>query len=250
MQSAARFALRAAQAERKLVSVDVADAMKRLAERRASTPDGTQEIAAADILEAEPMAAPVAWQGLPWDTANPLVPECDIPIDVDAEEPPRSAAAGPVSIAPFAISVAPPRPTAESTFKIEAMPAPRKRLGAVVLGAMGMSVCILLLAAVRSGMADTAAEQASSVSAALPPVVPALTTRAAGAWEPSTAPSSGTIESHAGTITVDGTRITAKSAVVTCGHHQLRAGRAKSHDVDVPCGGTVVVDRTGKTSVR
>jgi hypothetical protein len=242
MQSAARLALRAELAERKMVSVNVADAMKRLAERRASTPDGTQEIAAADILEAEPLAAPIT-------SAASAAADCDIDIDVELEEPPRPSP-GPASIAPFAVSVAPPRPTAESTFKIEAMPAPRKRLGAVVLGAMGMSVCILLLAAVRSGVADSAPEQVSSVSAALPPVVSGLATRASGAWEPSTAPSSGTIESHAGTITVDGTRITAKSAIVTCGHHQLRAGRAKSHDVDVPCGGTLVVDRTGKTSVR
>jgi hypothetical protein len=239
MHPGARLALHARGADRKMVPVNVADAMMRLAERRASTPDGTQEIAAADILEELPLAA------------SPAFADCDIPVDVDVDEPPlRPAAAAPVSIAPVAFSVAPPRPPAESTFKIEAMRPPRKRLGAVVLGAMGVSVCILLAAAVRAGIADSPADPVSAVTAALPPVVPALTTRAADSWHASTAPSSGTIESHAGTLFVDGTRITAKSALVTCGRHQLRAGRAKSHDVDVPCGGTLVVDRTGKTSVR
>ena len=120
----------------------------------------TQEIGAADILEDNPI-------------------EVDIPIDVEADVPEDDADSSSVSgrsISPLALSVAPPEPgprTADATYKITAM-RPRRRLGMVVVGVMGLSACILLGAAVRAGSGnDEAAQTAAtsvSMSSGLPPV--------------------------------------------------------------------------------
>jgi hypothetical protein len=192
--------------------------------------DPTQEVAAIDILEETPLE--------------------EIPIDIDL-----SPAPGPPSISPLSVSVLPaPRRAAESTFRIDAVPShgnvQRRRLGAVVTGAMGLSVCILLAAGVRARMNEPLDQTA--VAAALPAVLEAPAA-AAQPWRTaaSDAPAtSGTVTSRGGALFIDGARISAKSALVSCGHHQLRVGRSKARDVDVPCGGTLVVDRAGRTSVQ
>lgn len=196
----------------------------------------TQEIGAADILEDNPI-------------------EVDIPIDVEADVPEDDADSSSVSgrsISPLALSVAPPEPgprTADATYKITAM-RPRRRLGMVVVGVMGLSACILLGAAVRAGSGnDEAAQTAAtsvSMSSGLPPVVAA--SPAPQAADP--APASGTIVSRGASLVIDGTKLTASSAMVACGHHMVRTGRAKAKDLVVPCGGTLTIDRWGKTTTR
>ena len=42
---------------------------------------------------------------------------------------------------------------------------------------------------------------------------------------------------------LDGHQLTATSAIVPCGTHQVQIGGEEQHDVDVPCGGEVVVRR-------
>jgi hypothetical protein len=198
---------------------------KRSAER-------TQEVAAVDILEEEPIGY-------------------DIPVDVELAPVPH----GPESISPLSVSLPSPRRPADSTFKIEALRRPRRRLGAIVTGAMGLSVCILLVAGVRARMTDPSDPQALALGAALQPVGHVATPPPSQPWRSSasatpTTPMSGTITSKAGALFVDGARISAKSAVVACGRHQLKTGRGKARDVDVPCGGTLLVDRSGKTTVQ
>jgi hypothetical protein len=199
---------------------------------RKPQPDGTQEVAAVDILEETPLVDASA---------------DEIPIEVELAPPPQ----GPTSLAPLSVSVLPsPRPAAESTFKIDAVRVPRRRLGGVVTGAMAMAVCILVVAGVRASMASPVEPAPPPVAATLPPVQPAP---AAQPWKTASATdsssTSGTVTSRGGALFIDGARISAKSALVSCGHHQVKAGRGKPHDVDVPCGGAVVVDRAGKTTI-
>ena len=199
--------------------------------------DGTQEVAAVDILEETPLPDAIAAD--------------EIPVDVDMELAPSRG--GPHSISPLSVSILPgPRRAAESTFKIVAVRTPRRRrLGAVVTGAMGLAVCILLAAGVRASLAGPIEPLAPVAAATLPPVQPAAAAAAAQPWRTTSEPTatSGTVTSRAGALFIDGARISARSALVSCGHHRLKAGRGKAHDVDVPCGGTLLVDRSGKTTV-
>jgi hypothetical protein len=211
----------------------------------------TQEIDALDILDDGSIGASArAWA------------DEDIPIDVDLAVPPEIASAP--SISPISMSVVPPsgtgqRRVAETTFRIRLTPQPRRRLGAIVTIAMGVAVAILVAAGLRAAVGGDPASPAPVVAATLPPVVPGSALAASGqagqatdGWHTTASddalPTSGTITTRGTTIYVDGARITAKSAVVACGHHKLKTGRGKARDVDVPCGGTLVVDRSGKVT--
>jgi hypothetical protein len=44
-------------------------------------------------------------------------------------------------------------------------------------------------------------------------------------------------------VFLDGKKLVTRSDVVTCGPHQVRVGRNKSHTIDVPCGGELRVSR-------
>jgi len=215
----------------------------------------TQEVAAVDILEVQPAREPGLVLTTPRQSRGRAVAEeqgveIDVEVDMDHELFCPRPGAGAESISPLALSIAPaPAPArahAESTFKIDALQPPRRRLGGIVTGAMAVAVCILVAAGVRARMVEPPADQ---VSVAVP--AKAVAAAAAQPWRAAeAAPTSGTITSRGGALFVDGARISAKSAVVSCGHHQLRAGRGKAHDVDVPCGGTLLVDRQGNATVR
>ncbi len=188
----------------------------------------TQEIAAVDILEETPIEGSVV-----------------------VDEGPRSEAP---SISPLALDNLAPRRKApdtrlgESTFRIWRQP--RRRLGGIVLGAMGLSLAILAAAMIRPHGDDGQAASVVRVVAAAPsPGFVAATASTAMESAPPMA-SSGTIVSpgSASPLFVDGKRITATSAIVACGKHTVRVGRSKLREVVVPCGATVTLDAYGSVA--
>jgi hypothetical protein len=63
-------------------------------------------------------------------------------------------------------------------------------------------------------------------------------------------PASGAIEVAQGkVVALDGKRMSGRAAMVPCGRHQLRVGRAAARAVVVPCGGTLSVEPNGSISV-
>jgi hypothetical protein len=187
----------------------------------------TQEIAAVDILEETPIEESVV-----------------------VNEGPRSEAP---SISPLALDNMAPRRKAvdgrlgESTFRIWRQP--RRRLGGIVLGAMGLSLAILAAAMTRPHGDDGQAASVVRVVAAAPsPGFVAATSTAMESAPPMA--SSGTIVSpgSAWPLFVDGKRITATSAIVACGKHTVRVGRSKLREVVVPCGATVTLDAYGSVA--
>jgi hypothetical protein len=116
-----------------------------------------------------------------------------------------------------------------------------------------MGLSLMLVVAALSQTRESSVQQEPQAQPAQP--------AAAASPAPNPGPSSGSgaileIESEpvvasSGTITspgsawpmfIDGKRITAASAIVSCGHHMVRVGRAKAHDVVVQCGATIVMD--------
>ncbi len=239
----------------KLISTEEERPVEPANTNRQRSAERTQEVRAIDILEETPI-------------------EGEVSVEVDL----GSMAVAPVgapSLSPIAVAINPGRrPPADSTYQIQLPRSPRRRLGPVVAGAMGLSVCILLLATIRARSADapaptgsqpaetsgspgghpqTPGPQAARTSDPAPATIAGA--KPARDWVPAPAapeavPTSGTVTSRGGALFVDGSRMSAKSAVVACGHHQLRVGRGKSHDADVPCGATLVVDRSGKMTVK
>jgi hypothetical protein len=42
-------------------------------------------------------------------------------------------------------------------------------------------------------------------------------------------------------VWLDGKKLSSSSALVSCGTHQVKVGRHKTHSIDVPCGGEIAV---------
>jgi hypothetical protein len=191
---------------------------------RASPPsaEATQEICAEDVLEAADMHLPTA-------------------------QAQREVS----SIAPFAIDVRASdfaRAPGESAAlpAIPARRAPNPKLVATV--GVALSVCILIL--VGAGIRTAVATTESGI--AMPPVAARATTAPAGTAAQGAvgtdllppAPVSGTIVFPKRTsVVLDGARVSSSSAIVRCGDHTVRIGRAAARKVEVPCGGTVDLDK-------
>ena len=178
------------------------------------------------------------------------------------------------SIAPVGLDLAPDAASgdeeANPTMEIR-LPAKRRRLAGVVIGALSGCAIILVAAAIaRVGHAGsppgatvtlgspTDMAPATTTAAAAPPtptVVPiAASPRAAAtpapattATDPGSASSTGTVRldrpAAPGRVWLDGKRLGSSSALVTCGTHQIRVGRGRTHSIDVPCGGEIGVSR-------
>ena len=210
----------------------------------------TQEVRAADILEAVPIPAP----------SVDILVEHEDPIAAPPPkrvEPPSQRRHTASSIAPIAIEIPPPpsprfvapepRVSADSSIAPLRVGPPR-RLRAIVEVAMATSLLILAAGAVRAHMSSEPEgppiilTQPNTSSATAPPAtvdvqnLPAM-------------PTTGTIaRADAARVVIDGTKLSASSAVVPCGSHVLRIGNAKPRSVDVPCGGTLSIDAAGKIS--
>jgi hypothetical protein len=133
---------------------------------------------------------------------------------------------------------------------------PRRDLRAVVAASMVACLTILFIAALRSysdprpGEAGAVAAPAIVAAAALPRPLDSTPWNAPPIA--STPRGTGTITAAAGLATwsIDGKPIKARSIALSCGQHELRIGRGAPRAITVPCGGTLIVDRGGKTTLR
>lgn len=172
------------------------------------------------------------------------------------------------SIAPVGLDLAPGADKGEEeanpTMEVR-LPVRRRRLGAIVIGAVSCCGLILLAAVIaRVGHASSESSTASASSTA-----PAATAASSPAGtmttvaEPSPAPpsatavapssatgsgaSTGTVRldkpAVAGRVWLDGKKLSSSSALVSCGTHQIKVGRGRTHSIDVPCGGELGVSR-------
>jgi len=179
----------------------------------------------------------------------------------------RTTATSNSSIAPVGLDLMPQRAAADEeanpTMEIR-LPAPRRRrLGGIVIGAIAGCALILVAAGIaRVGHASSSPSTASagtgtiattvSGTTATPAAVvgtPAATTPAATGPAPTSldVSSTGTVRldrpATAGHVWLDGKKLSATSALVSCGTHQIKVGRGRTHSVDVPCGAEIGVSK-------
>ncbi|HEY3822102.1 MAG TPA: hypothetical protein VGL81_33285 [Polyangiaceae bacterium] len=123
---------------------------------------------------------------------------------------------------------------------------PRRRLGWVVVGAIGLAVGVLLLAVVQSPAAPPV--QASAAVPAARPAEPLPQAAVATAATPTPASTVGTLRLDSSIegqrVFVDGVALRAPAALVRCGPHEVAMGSLERvRTIDVPCGGEVTVFR-------
>jgi hypothetical protein len=115
-----------------------------------------------------------------------------------------------------------------------------------------IAAVIVHLARAKDSSAFAATNAASAPAAAAPVVPPsnpvAAAPIAAPAPPPPAEPQSGTLSlqrpATAGHVWLDGQKLNAASATVTCGKHQVKVGaHGRAHPVDVPCGGEIHISR-------
>ncbi len=182
---------------------------------------------------------------------------------LDPARPPRVSFASQPSIAPVGLDLARARSAAavdeeaNATLQIR-VPARRRALGKIVVGALGACALILVAAGIARMSHASSAPTAGAVPSAAPApsaTAPQATPRAP-AVAPATAPvaaidlnpsSTGTIRLDAparpGHVWMDGKKIAGTSLVVSCGTHQIKVGYGRKHSIDVPCGGEIRVAR-------
>jgi hypothetical protein len=167
------------------------------------------------------------------------------------------------SIAPVGLDLMPQRAAADEevnpTMEIR-LPVRRRRLGGIVIATIAGCALILVAAGIaRVGHASS--EPPAAVPATTPtvlataippsaPAIPATTAAAPAASPPSTSPgsaSAGTVRidrpSLVGHVWLDGKKLSAQSALVSCGTHQIKVGRGRTHSIDVPCGAEIGVSK-------
>jgi hypothetical protein len=150
----------------------------------------------------------------------------------------------------------PPEGAVVSTRDLE-LPARRRRLGSIVFAAIGACGAILVAAGIarvarsadKTTQSDTITPPPVTAAAAAGPAVAGLPSAGTGPTPASpAAPVVGTLHidrpAVPGRVWVDGKKLTATSAVLSCGQHQIRLGaRGRAHPIDVPCGGDLHVSR-------
>lgn len=148
----------------------------------------------------------------------------------------------------------------EQTSPMMEIPLPRRHrhLGVFLVGALSACAFVLVVALVGrmvhasaappSGEArpSSAEVTAPSAPAAASPASPPPTAASVASTLTSAAgPSTGTVHldrlASPGRVWLDGKKISAGSAIVSCGTHQIRVGLRRTHSIDVPCGGEVTV---------
>ena len=174
---------------------------------------------------------------------------------------PRKSLTSNSSIAPVGLDLAPERAAADEevnpTMEIR-LPARRRRLGAIVIGAI--AGCALILVAAGIARVSHASSSPESTSTATP-ATPVTTTAAAPVAPPAPSPgtaataapattsnaSTGTVRldrpARPGHVWLDGKKLSSTSALVSCGTHQIKVGRGRTHSVDVPCGSEIAVSK-------
>jgi hypothetical protein len=190
---------------------------------------------------------------------------------VEALKPRTGSAAGQaevsnVSIAPVGLDLMPDRAPMldrhraddEGVPTVGVPPSGQRRRAGLVLGAVAGCVLIVVAAGIAGvGHASSAralaiAQPTEGVATSTPAenVAPLPTPPAAEA-APAPAPPDG---SSTGTVRLasrlrpsrvlfDGKKLSTATAVVSCGTHQIKIGRARAHSVDVPCGSEILVSK-------
>jgi hypothetical protein len=146
----------------------------------------------------------------------------------------------------------PPDGGGSGSHRFSLPPERRRKLKSVVVGTLGACGLILVAAAivhVAHPSTDTTVLAAAPTAAALPiapapsaaPVAPAV-----AAPPPPEVAQTGTLRlqrpAMAGKVWLDGQKITAASATVACGTHQLKVGsHGHAHSIDIPCGGELKI---------
>ncbi len=144
----------------------------------------------------------------------------------------------------------PPDGAGTGSLRISLPPARRKTLKRVVFGALGACGLILVAAgiarAVRPSEVDTPALAATA--AAIPQPTPAAVPASPPATAPAPTadvPQTGTLRlqrpAMAGKVWLDGQKLSAATATVACGDHQIKIGHGKAHPINIPCGGDVKI---------
>jgi len=167
------------------------------------------------------------------------------------------------SIAPVGLDLmpqqqAPADEEANPTMEVR-LPVRRRRLGGIVVGAVAGCALILVAAGIaRVGHASSPPAASSpaiatttatiTATSAPPDTAPASTTAPASQAPASTDGSStGTVRlqrpATAGHVWLDGKKLSSSSALVSCGTHQIKVGRGRTHSVDVPCGADIAVSK-------
>jgi hypothetical protein len=166
------------------------------------------------------------------------------------------------SIAPVGLDLTPGRAATDEevnpTMEIR-LPVRRRRLGGIVVAAV--AGCALIL--VAAGIARVGHASSTPDTAALPPSTTTTTATATATSVPlATTPppvatsaaatssdgaSTGTVRlerpATAGRVWLDGRKLSSTSAMVSCGTHQIRVGRGRTHSIDVPCGSEIAVSK-------
>jgi hypothetical protein len=176
----------------------------------------------------------------------------------------RKSAGSNSSIAPVGLDLMPLRAGADEevnpTMEIRLPPRRRRRLGGIVIAAIAGCALILVAAGIaRVGHASSSPAPASSpaftaTTAAVTATSAPLDTAPAATSTPSSpAPASlggssaGTVRldrpAIAGHVWLDGKKLSSTSALVSCGTHQIKVGRGRTHSVDVPCGSEIGVSK-------
>jgi hypothetical protein len=167
------------------------------------------------------------------------------------------------SIAPVGLDLMPQRAAADEeanpTMEVR-LPVRRRRLGGIVAGAIAGCALILIAAGIaRVGHASSSPGPASSppiptvTAAATATAAPLDTAPATTSAPASPAPalldlsSAGTVRlarpATPGHVWLDGKKLSSSSALVSCGTHQIKVGRGRTHSVDVPCGAEISVSK-------
>lgn len=138
--------------------------------------------------------------------------------------------------------------------RISLPPARRQALTRIVFAALGACGLILVAAGIAHMVRpseDTAASALVTATPAAPsptaaaPVAPPAATAAAPVVPD--APSTGTLHLQRpavpGKVWLDGQKLSAATATVACGDHQLKVGHGKAHAINIPCGGDLKIAR-------
>ena len=164
------------------------------------------------------------------------------------------------------LQVIPRRPSADGTgairlegtgsIRFRLAPARRKKLTRIVVATLAACGLILLAAGIAhvvrpsNDEAYAATPSPLASAAAVAPVAPAAQPPAAAPPPAPVAdtPQTGTLRiqhpATPGKVWLDGEKISAASATVACGKHQLKIGaHGKARAIDIPCGGELKVAR-------
>lgn len=142
------------------------------------------------------------------------------------------------------------------------LPLKRRQLRGIVVGTVA-GCCLILVAAVIARVSHASNEPPVKIPVSpaavttAPPVDPAkLPTQPANVPlpvpanfpTPSDVPTTGTVRlerpATPGRVWIDGKKVTAMSALVECGAHQVKIGaRGRVRSVQIPCGGEILLSR-------